>query len=239
MKTVNRYLPFAVLTGVLVFVLASALAAPNLNPTILPPNSKPHGASYGEWGGRWWQWVLSIPADNNPAVDPTGDFAANGQSGPVWFLAGTFGGGPTERTVTVPAGKALFFPIYNWIWVNLPDLGDDPWSEEQEQYARDLIAGLVDAVTDFTCVIDGRPVQNITAYRCQTPEDGEYMAYFPEGDVWGLCPDLLPADSYGPSVSDGYYLMLAPLSAGQHTIHFSAGTFLDVTYHITVAGGRR
>ena len=232
MKTLTKYLPFAVLTGVLPLVLASALAARNPNPTILPPNSNPHGMSYGQWGDAWWQWALSIPADVNPMLDPTGEFAAEGQSGSVWFLAGTQGG-TAVRTVTVPAGKSLFFPIYNWVWVNLPEFGDDPWSEEQEAFARESLAFFVDTPPELSCEIDDRAVQQITSYRCQTPEDGEYMVTFPDGNVWGL-----PAGTYGPSVSDGYFLMLAPLSAGEHTIHFAAEGDLDVTYHITVAGPR-
>ena len=42
-------------------------------------------------------------------------------------------------------------------------------------------------------------------------------------------------------VSDGYWVMLAPLPKGEHTIHILAssdvlvGGLLDVTYHITVA----
>jgi len=31
----------------------------------------------------------------------------------VWFLAGNISGGTTVRTISVPAGKALFFPIVN------------------------------------------------------------------------------------------------------------------------------
>ena len=34
------------------------------------------------------------------------------QSGPVWFLAGTFGG-KAERTCTIPSGKAILFPPIN------------------------------------------------------------------------------------------------------------------------------
>src|SRR6185436_3308563 len=48
------------------------------------------------------------------------------------------------------------------------------------------------------------------------------------------------AGTYGPMMGDGYYVMLRPLSKGQHTIHFS-GTFgppigftLDIVYDITV-----
>jgi hypothetical protein len=57
----------------------------------------------------------------------------------------------------------------------------------------------------------------------------------------------LPEGTTTSAVSDGYFVMLAPLSPGRHTIHF-AGAFvftleadgfdfsfsLDITYHIKV-----
>jgi len=80
-------------------------------------------------------------------------------------------------------------------------------------------------------------VANIEGYRSVTPDGAEYMVAFPENGLWGL-----PAGSYGPTVDDGIYLMVAPLRPGQHTVHFTAaskdswaGDFsLDVTYHLTV-----
>src|SRR5437763_11387933 len=76
----------------------------NQNSGIHPPCSSPYGLTYGEWSARWWQWLLAIPPNVNPNFDGTSldpDVAtvndcAQGQSGPVWFLAGTFGG-PAER----------------------------------------------------------------------------------------------------------------------------------------------
>src|SRR4051794_39319289 len=72
-----------------------ALSAPGVQsaqpPGIYPINSKPLGHSYGEWAASFWQWALSIPADRNPLFDTTGEFAGEGQSGPMWFLPGTFG----------------------------------------------------------------------------------------------------------------------------------------------------
>src|SRR5436190_6645283 len=59
---------------------------------------------------RWWQWVFETSASENPLTDTTGQFAAVNQSGRVWFLACN-PGGTTARTITVPSGKALFFPI--------------------------------------------------------------------------------------------------------------------------------
>ena len=47
----------------------------------------------------------------------------------------------------------------------------------------------------------------------------------------------VPAGTYSPVVGDGYYVMLAPLSSGQHTLSFSgtAGSFsLNVTYQLKV-----
>ncbi len=85
----------------LVLTVPLAHAGQNPNPGIAPPNSNPYGHSYGEWGGLWWRWALGIPAEQNPVVDSTGEFAGEGESGPVWFLAGNFGG-TTERTVRPP-----------------------------------------------------------------------------------------------------------------------------------------
>jgi len=213
------------------------------NPGIAPPQSSPHGQSYGQWGDQWWQWGFSFPADINPLLDQTGQNAALGQSGEVWFLAGTTGGS-AERTVTVPPGKALFFPIVNNLWINVPTLGDNPWSPEQEAFARAYIALAIDDMTKVTCTIDGKAVQNLDAYRCQTPPGEAFMTYIPENDIWGLVGlttvdgGIFQPGTYGPSVQDGIYLMLPPLPAGLHEIQFSAaglhGWGLDVTYHLTV-----
>ena len=63
---------------------------------VYPIDSKLYGLTYGEWSAKWWQWVHSIPAENNPITDTTGIECARGQNGPVWFLVGTYGG-PVER----------------------------------------------------------------------------------------------------------------------------------------------
>src|SRR5262249_46989934 len=88
----------------------------NGNPKILPPQANPYGASYGEWAGRWWAWTLSFPVNADPA-NGSAPLESN-QTGNVWFLATAHGSGhgtipPTvvTRQITVPAGKALFFPV--------------------------------------------------------------------------------------------------------------------------------
>ncbi|MFC9760077.1 hypothetical protein ACFU9B_44635 [Streptomyces sp. NPDC057592] len=44
--------------------------------------------------------------------DTTGEHAHWRQSSDVWFLAGTYGGRVVRRC-TVPAGRPLFFPVFN------------------------------------------------------------------------------------------------------------------------------
>jgi hypothetical protein len=51
------------------------------------------------------------------------------------------------------------------------------------------------------------------------------------------------AGTYSPAIDDGFYVTLAPLGVGQHTIHVTGATAgcplqpafsVDVTYHLTV-----
>ena len=229
-----------------VLAMAANLAlAGKPGPEIWPPDTSPYGLSYGQWGDLWWQWAWSMPVTENPLLDQNGDWAANRQSGPVWFLAGTTfsWAEPAQhilaRAVTIPAGKALFFPVANSIWVNLPDFGDLPWSPKQEAYARRVNTKGVNSAYNLSCEIDGWAVKGLADYRGRTPQQGEFMVYIPEDDIWGLGGWGLPVPgTYGPCVQDGIYLMLAPLAAGEHTIHFAAswpdGNGLDITYYLTV-----
>src|SRR3972149_2756089 len=104
----------AIILGFMVLVpMAAQAESSNPNPGVLPVNSNSYGMTYGEWSARWWQWALSMPVDKNPLLD-TAD-CSKGQSGKVWFLAGTFGGS-VERKCTMPAEKAILFPIINAEW---------------------------------------------------------------------------------------------------------------------------
>jgi hypothetical protein len=229
----------ALLVGLAVSALVLGLASPgsgqgkgNPNPGVVPPNSKAYGKTYGEWAAAWWNWALSSPLESNPVVDETGEFCDVNQAGPVWFLAGTFGGS-AERECTVPAGKPLFFPIINTIFA----------ATEPEETEEELRAGAnadIDDVTVLEVSVDGVPLQDLSRrYRAESPA---FVLHLPEGAILdqlsGLSGDLFPA------VADGYWILLAPLSVGEHVIHFrgakgdpEAPDFeTEVTYYLTVAG---
>jgi hypothetical protein len=73
-------------------------------------DSAPYGIPYKEWITRWWQWHISIPkADHQWNDATTGEKCAIGQEGSVWFL--NYPPGTRELTCTIPAGKAVLFPI--------------------------------------------------------------------------------------------------------------------------------
>lgn len=205
----------ALLLSALVLLLAAVPAqadSPNLNPGILPPNSTPHDLTYGDWTARWWQWVLSIPADRNPLTDATGEFCDEGQSGPVWFLAGTFETS-AERSCTMPQGKHIFIPVFNWIFGSGVFDCDPtvPGVECDVEALQAAAAANTEAAEILEVTIDGKAVQNVSAYRAFSPEP--FPITYPDNSVTGV-----PAGTYYPQVSDGYWLMLKPLKKGEHTI---------------------
>jgi len=221
------------------------------NPGVIPPQASPNGHTYGEWGAMWWEWALGLPPDQNPVLDPTGDLASAGQRGEVWFLAGTFGG-PGDRTVTLPPGKKLFFPIVNWVaWEPDDDetarliaehLGLDPNTLTEAEVLRILAAWLTDRSTPLSCTVDGVPVANLENYRAASPD----FAFTMDDDLAALFG--VPGGLKTPAVADGYWIMLKPLPAGAHTVEFHGvvdisvangdpfdqSFTVDVVYHLTV-----
>ena len=233
-------------------VTYNIIVAPNEgNGGVQPPASTLFGKSYGEWSASWWQWCFSFPPSQHPLFD-TAD-ASTGQTGPVWFLGGTLGGtlvssGPVSRSITIPDGKFLYFPIIN-IWADNTDCpNQDPFTETQ---LRALAKGNEDLATNLTCTIDGLAVSglanvNNSPYRCVSPVfdytvpgSENYLSFLGYSCYTNASntPILVSADA----VSDGVFLMVSPLSPGSHTIHFSGAIgnslnlSVDVIYHITVS----
>lgn len=247
-------------TAVMLIIAAVATSTitlgQNQNPTVVPPYANPYGASYDEWGARWLQWIFSIPA-----VAPTGlpnpqfsDGAVDcGYRQPshegtdrVWFLAGRICLDPAckntittaHRSCTIPDDKALFFPLLN-SWA---DDTDNPPDHFTAQELADLIApGLDGAILHAS--IDGVPVSNLSAYRA--PRAGFEMTLPRVDNLYQLLGEDVPGTFWPntnikPVAQDGYYLMVNPLPAGNHTINFGGellnGFQIDITYDIFVTG---
>jgi hypothetical protein len=198
--------------------------------TPFPADTVQYNLTYSEWTARWWQWLLSIPEERNPAADETGENCHEGQSGPVWFLAGTFGG-LNERVCTIPAGKSILFSVLN----TECSFAEYP-SARSESDLRECAVSANEGATGLIATIDGSAIDPSQLHRIQSPL---FEINFPGGNIFGV-PE-------GPSqaVSDGFWVFLPPLAPGDHEIHFggavqdftTAGTNLfaqEVRYRITV-----
>jgi hypothetical protein len=232
------------LTGALLAqpVQAQGGGGPSL---VVPINSQ-----YAELSARWWQWVFGQTVSTHPLFDTTGQFAPNGQpeNGDVFFLAGLIS--PNQglqasvtRTITIPTGTRLFFPLLNTEWDNVGV--DPPFSIEQ---LRALAAFGVDQVTSLYAALDGEPLQDLFHCRTKSPVFGYVM---PSTDnLYQFFGYDFSGAAY-PAVADGYYLLLKPLKQGPHVLKFGGTTnvldangapavfALDITYYITVQHGKK
>jgi hypothetical protein len=156
-------------------------------------------------------------------LDTTGEFCHEGQSGKVFFLAGTFGDTGVVRECSIAAGTSLFFPIVNVVaWA--PEDGAD------EDAVRAVANSLADTFDILEVEVDGVSLGGLGGYRAESPA---FTLPAPADSVLGLDG---PRE---PSVADGYWVMLAPLKKGEHTvvIHGGSTTFgfeVEVTYLLTV-----
>jgi hypothetical protein len=188
--------------------------------------------SYGDWSAAWWQYLLLFTNDVSPYLDTTGQYCNEGQGGPVFFL---MGGplNPTTRSCTIPAGKALFAPIING---ECSSVEGDGFVGRNDQEARICAASYADStnIKSLKFTIDGKMVKELGDFRVQSP-----FFYF---NMMPPTNNFLGVDGVteGYSVSDGYWVMVQPLSPGRHVIHFegfwtaAGGLVQNVTYNLTV-----
>ncbi|MFC2173360.1 hypothetical protein ACFLU6_12105 [Acidobacteriota bacterium] len=173
-------------------------------------NPKFYGKTIGEMAGEWWNWISVHPYSETPPTQNGDVDCSFGQpSGKVWFLAGTFGDPGIERTCSVPGNKALFFPLVNNVMWAPEDCGT---TEE----CRDVAMMSFGEPFGLFCTIDGEPCvyENLLVRTQSSP----FTLMMPEDSFftdWGY----MPGDRY-PSIADGYWMLLPPLSKGDHVIHF-------------------
>lgn len=178
--------------------LALLLAAALPTQAQLIPAAKPiAGATQEEWSKRWWHWAMSFEEEDSPVADRDGSLCASGQSGPVWFLAGTYGTARTVRRCRIPAGKTLFFPLVNFITF--------PPDDEREACASLMLRAetLTEAPAALVLELNGRRFPGLEAHRQAT-----------KGCF------LVAPDDDAPAAANGYYVALGPLKAGRYTLNF-------------------
>lgn len=184
-------------------------------------SERPFDKTWEEWTTKWWQWLLSIPRHHNPCLDQTGeDFNLNQPDPNVFFLAGALAGSrPIERTITVDQGKAILFPIINFI----TSFAEEPALKSEEElisYAKSNI----DDITKKEVTINGINFADLENYRVRSKA---FVVNLPEDNVYGL--------ESGSTIgaSDGYWIFLKPLQQGTYDIR-TAGSCMSGKITINV-----
>jgi hypothetical protein len=225
--------------------------------SILDPTGTYGGMTYPQLATAWTTWLVEMPGPTFPVDDTTGASCTEDQ-GPgtsaaasgVFFLADAYGPAPATgltvtRSCTVPAGQMLFFPMTQWIADNggMP-AGGTPATDAQLQGD---CTSLANAVTGLTLEIDGKSfgstVSDFSAYLVNPVQFSYTMPTSPTN----FYATMEGIPSWSGAVADswigGYWILLAPLASGSHTIHFteqsasnvaSGASTMDVTYDLTV-----
>ncbi len=206
---------------------AAVTAAPTYAP---PPPAAPHFKTYSNWAALWWQWAFQTPAPQNPVLDTTGANCAVGQPVPgTFFLAGTLDGSSVTRTCTVPVGDAFLIPILSASYFAQQT---DPPEQRTESFVRAQVT-CVETAPVLSVTVDGVAVPNPTSL---LEKSTLFSVNLPPNNVFGVPPQVL-----SPSVDEGYYAFLEPLSPGSHTVHITATSAAcnntqNTTYNLIVQG---
>ena len=179
---------------------------------IISPESKPYGMSYEQHVINFWKWLISLPEAKNPWQDENGAKCTSGQLGTdssVFYLSGN-GGGKSERTCEVPAGKSLLIPV------SPMEISDKEAPNTSVDDLHRIAKKDQDSVTSLYLKIGDNVYnrENLTNYRMHT---GEFGVTFPKNAIFGV---LEPGPS--KAVADGYYVITEPLAKGNYTIAYKS-----------------
>jgi hypothetical protein len=165
----------------------------------------------------WLRWALAQPNDDGPIADTTGEKCAIGQEGPVWYLAGTFGGS-VVRECDIPAGKQLFFPLVNRWCVFPPEFYSswaeivavlpllEAWYDAKHAATCELTLRLdgQDLRPDFASLDEDTYIKVMEPFEIDLNEHHWAEGYFAGGII--------------PTTGDGNYALLQPLTPGDHVL---------------------
>jgi hypothetical protein len=196
---VNARVVLAGLPALLVLVAASA-AVPS-PPRVLAAADSVDGKRVDAYPALWWQWVNRKRWGAQAFQDPSGAQCALNQSGPVWFLAGTDGTDEVHRHCRIPGGKHVFLPVITMLASATP--GRARSCAQLQADAADNNEHVV--ATEVS--LDGVPVDIRSLRMASECFDAYAYSDFLEGTARGQ-----------NSATDGYWLMLAPLSDGTHSL---------------------
>ena len=235
---IRKLCAIAAAAAVLVATPLTASAAPAAPATSVSTHYSSHykpshkdNYSYSKLAAKWWQWAVPEPVATNPLTDTDGRYCATGQRGKVWFLAGSTLSGKYKRSCTVPAGKDLFFPLINQVYLLSP--GEDLTVAEMRAALADPTQDVKNNATNLKVWFDGK---DITRKVVKFEKSKVFSATLPLENIFGG-GEAYPPGFYSPVVDNGYYALIKNVRPGKHTLHFTGeyrGFELDVKYRLKV-----
>ena len=196
-------------------------AAGNPNPGItLPPQARLFGRTLSEWVDQWFTWSVEVPADQNTVFHP--ENCQLNQGGKVFYLPTSISLG-VHFDCTVPAGAHILVFVggtIDWLDANL---------NTEAKVRQDLESALTHLST-VRASVDGQRLRDLRRYFVESPH--LFTVDLPEGALFGLPPGPLGF------LGGGIFLMLRPLSVGEHTIRlfdaFDDGFQASSLTHLTI-----
>lgn len=225
--------------SILILILSinfNSVFADNYINYIFSPDSKPYGLSLDDWSVKWWQWIMKIAKNQNPTLDESGkNCNVNQENNNVWFLAGRSAPGKSERNCEIPSEMSIFLPLNNYecnFWEN-PDIK----TIDELLSCPSISLGPADSII-LKLKIDDKEIdqKELKKYRFAT---SDFQISIPKDDIFGI-------KEFGNTTasSDGYWVMIKPLSSGKHTISFFGGAlgniqdptiwWNEITYNLVV-----
>jgi hypothetical protein len=197
---------------------------------------------------RWTKWIVSIDTslEDNPFTTTYQDDCSQLTQGNIMFLVGQTGTGDVDHgECIVSSGTSIFFPVINYVTANCikdkqergkphdmngnsicqivlrtPAIGQ-PFGDPRQEANN-----FINQVSNLEATLDEGTVDEVPVdfVRVESPPGGFGVRVSDHNALFGdLSQDF---GSFGTvslhSVVDGYWVLLPPLSPGDHTLTFGA-----------------
>ena len=164
----------------------------------------------GELSAAWWQQVMT--ETKSPECGPLEQDVIEGD---VFYLANF--SGQVDAECTVPSGSRILAPVFNVACS--PQFGDQGTVQDLRDLCRSIFDYAWKNATDVEVTVDGQEVEEESIVCADAPL---FNLTVPKGSFsikagFGI-------EGTGPAVASGCWILLEPLSPGEHIITIE-GTF--------------
>jgi hypothetical protein len=226
----NKFLILLIMALLIIFTslpfftenISADLSKSQIESLLFDNTAIPYNTTIPEWTAKWWKWAYSFSGYyNNPLLDPNGTVLMKFQPSdePVFFLSGAYNS-VANRTVTIPAGKAILYPVLN-AEISFTDFPNAKGEDDLKRALKSDLSAATYVGTELNEI--SLPYHRIKA------------------DLFDLsvAKDNIFDVSDGPTqaVADGYWIFLKPLPIGEYTIHIKGEQPFyrsEVTYKINI-----